>query len=417
MISTVIFLLCVYSAIAEPLYAIRAEEGLLLSVVSVDPARGFMTDLVNLRDFGDQFPNLLNVTCYDAATDTFAFGNSDPPLLGLANTLAKKVKIVYLPLYGKLLALAAYDGTIFGLFGGDEDLPTVGHLVSIDIVSFETRSIGKWKIPSNETFYVGTPFTFLPNLQSYIFQLVDPRTAWLLQQSNGTSVTMLPAAVQGGWDYLWSDVSRGVLTLLGSKQAKVSQIEPMEGKITPIHNFPCGPGGMFSIDFRAQKIFQLSSCKNLSIETVTFANKSLSNVNVDAGLSTVVSIQAANTYVPFGCGASCSIHLDCAKFKSCHTCRLGKCSDDGECGDVCFNNADCFAGVCAGNCEEGRCGRKGCAAHCNSHDDCKSVSKTCTVCRLGRCCDAGECGNYCLSPTDCYGATCNGKCSNYKCSP
>jgi len=405
-------------ATAEPLYALRADEGRINNVVSTDPARGYMTTLIDLTQWQDQFPKLVNVTGYDANTDTLVFGNADPPVLALCNTLAKSVKIVHLPDYGQLLAVTAYDGVAYALFGLNEDVPTLGNIVTVDLETYEQRQIAKWKLTNtNHTYYVGTPFTFLPSFQSFMFQLDGSNHTWLLSVDENRQARMVGSALEGGWNSFWSDVAKDQLTVIAQKNGILAKVDPITGKVDRIHNFPCGGSGAFAVHFREQKIFSLSSCKNLSVETVTFANKTISNVELDPGLVSVVVIEAANEYTPYGCGAQCSIHPDCAKYKSCKTCRLGKCSDDGDCGSYCFTNADCFAGVCAGNCESNRCGRKGCASICLNHDECKAKSKTCQVCRLGRCSDAGECGAYCLSPTDCYGSSCLGKCNNYKCTP
>jgi len=338
--------------------------------------------------------------------------------LCFVNTLSKQVDVIHLPSYGSLLSITAYDGYVYALFGLDEDIPSVARIATINL---ETRVIlthARWKLADNKSLFVGTPFVFMPTLQAFLFEVIPTAAAskvLMITVSNSTSNKLSETPLQSGWSALWMDVARENLTVAGVRNGLLALIEPLSGKVTPIRKFSCI--GFFTVDFKQHQVFDLSSCAQLSIETVNWQNQTVSNLEVDPGLSTAVGIHTANAYSPYGCGAKCGVHPDCEKFTTCKTCRAGRCSDEGDCGSWCQSNGDCFAGVCAGNCDNGRCGKKGCATQCVNHDDCKGRSKTCTVCRLGRCSDGGECGNYCLSPTDCYGGSCQGKCQNWKCSP
>jgi hypothetical protein len=130
-------------------------------------------------------------------------------------------------------------------------------------------------------------------------------------------------------------------------------------------------------------------------------------------------------------------------------CSLGVCSPVGDCVE-CNLDADCTAGMCAGNqcipdaCANGvidgdesdvDCGGPQCAVcsngqNCNGASDCASAlcdAGTCTACQAGQCatgefCDAGACvpqnanGQTCAGPSECSSGNCvDGLCCDIAC--
>jgi len=357
-----------------------------------------------------QFTSPHPSSAFEPDVNMFIVGNVLPPLAALVSVYDRRSVTVELPEYGSLISFTAYDGILYCLIGLDEDIPWVGHVVSVDLNTFKSTQLFKFKIPTTQKFKVGGPFLYNPATQDFYFMLTGSLT---LLSASGVSST----PVIGGYTHLWnaSPNSAGD-KLIGYGNGLFRWITPQTNTTSDLKQFNCKTG-LPSVDSVAQMIYHLEMCNPTSPEmkTVTFTNTSELKVPVDPALAKSVSMQSGGLYTPFGCGANCNVHTDCDKSVSCGTCRLGVCVSSGECGAFCTGPQDCFGGVCVGDCEENRCGRAGCGKSCQNHDEC-SASRTCKVCRLGSCVDDGECGSYCLTPLDCYGGACVGNCVDFTCT-
>jgi len=350
------------------------------------------------------------VTYYDGNSEQFILGNSDPPLLALTNTFGKNTSTVNLPQYGKLLTFTAYDGVIYALIGADPDIPYLGHLVAMDITTRDSNRLAKVKIDPSKSFKLNAPISYFPQNQMWVTEIQD--SAMLIITSSGNQSTIIETKVEGGWDAYWTDVNSNT-SVVGYKKGLVACIDPFAGTVKNGRNFGCA--GSLAVAFQYQEMYHLSNCGKLVMETIDFNNQTSATVTLDSALASTASIHTAGSYIPYGCGRQCAVDTDCKDCKTCHTCRLGHCIADGQCNSFCIGNEDCYAGVCVGNCEYNRCGRKGCGLTCNNHDECIARSSECQTCRLGRCVSFGNCGSYCQTQQDCYGGSCTNNCRNWRC--
>jgi len=412
------FVVCIVeSAIYADLYALRANGTIVDSVVSIDFENGYET-LAYLNGLGPNFQSWLNLTYYDSNSETFIVGNADPPLMALVNTFNKQVFTAKLPLYGLLCSLTAYDGIIYALLGLDEDVPNLGSLVGYQIANGDNNRLAKFKIDPSQSFVIGAPITWLPHKQAYLIELEEStgaRNLYLLSITANSSILTF-TGLEGGYTSLWFDVTTDNRTVIAYKGGAVYGLNLELNTVRVIYDFNCF--GLLAVDFQKQTLYHLSNCDTLIIESYSwFYNTSGPIVDLDPQLENIANIQSVGTYIPFLCGAPCGTHPDCAQSKTCNTCRLGTCTTaTGDCNAFCMKPQDCFAGVCVGNCEFNRCGKRGCGMKCTNHDECIANSKTCQICRGGQCVDYGNCGAYCLTPMDCYEGACVGSCKNFQCS-
>eukprot|EP01102_Stenamoeba_stenopodia_P017088 TRINITY_DN6075_c0_g1_i1.p1 TRINITY_DN6075_c0_g1~~TRINITY_DN6075_c0_g1_i1.p1 ORF type:complete len:294 (-),score=33.59 TRINITY_DN6075_c0_g1_i1:27-869(-) len=113
------------------------------------------------------------------------------------------------------------------------------------------------------------------------------------------------------------------------------------------------------------------------------------------------------------CASKCSVATDCdqAVNASCPTCRIGRCSSDGNCGSYCVGAADCYGPYCH-SCVSNVC-VSGCGAPCQKDPDCEQ-GINCGHCINGYC-QAGGCGSFCGSSSDCTIGVCT-TCSDNICT-
>eukprot|EP01127_Copromyxa_protea_P016589 TRINITY_DN4949_c0_g2_i1.p1 TRINITY_DN4949_c0_g2~~TRINITY_DN4949_c0_g2_i1.p1 ORF type:complete len:412 (+),score=62.74 TRINITY_DN4949_c0_g2_i1:7-1242(+) len=390
----------------EIIYGLRVSStGALEDVVATPPARGYMTLIVDLSSdalFRDVHPS----TAYDPNLNTFIFGNVDPPTLGLVDTFAKEFESLEMPAYGSLVSFTAYDGILYCLQGLDEDVPFIGHMVSLNLETNKFTHLFKFKLLPGTEFVVGAPFVFVPEEQAWLITLggqVHQIT------KNGDKAT----GVFGNFTDMWR-TSDG--EIVGYEKGKFSSLNLAQKVSKLITHLPCA-SGVPALNPQSKKVYEIQNCTGeLDVTTGDLSNSTQTNLALDPRLGDIKSAQVGGHYVPFKCGATCNTHPDCGNSTSCNTCRLGRCVSSGECGAFCVDGQDCFGGVCVGNCEEGRCGKAGCGADCQNHDECKRQSSSCQICRLGKCVADGECGSYCLTALDCYGGACINNCVNWRCT-
>jgi len=303
---------------------------------------------------------------------------------------------------------------IYALLGNDPDIPYLGHLITMDIKTKDTFRLAKVKIDPSQKFRIGAPLIYMPQSALWVTEIVGSPVLLITINNNVSTIT--PTKVPGGWTYYWTDINTNS-SFVAYAKGTVAWVEPFSGNVRPIRSFSCA--GSLAVAFQYEEMYHFANCDttSLTMETIDFTNTTTANPKLDAALSDISTIHTSASYIPFGCGKACAVNTDCLGLKTCGTCRQGHCSADGQCGSFCQNASDCYAGVCVGNCEFNRCGRRGCGSVCNNHDDCVSVSNQCQVCRLGRCVDIGNCGAYCLTPLDCYAGGCINKCVNWQCSP
>jgi len=401
------------SFVSADIYALKLNRlNRLASIMTVNPQNGYNRDLVDMSSYAASFPMLLNVTGFDANAEVFIVGNGLPPLLGITNTFSKITEIVPLPEYGYLLAFQPYDGVVYTIIGADPDVPYLGHLVALDLKSLKADRLAKIKLGPNQQFKLNAPLTFVSARQAWLTEFEDSNVQMIKVNSTGTIVTDL--GIEGGFTSFWNDVDFSNHTVYGIKKGYMHSIDVDTITATMVAGFPCH-NGTLAVSFQYKELYYFSNCGKLLLETASFDNKTTNTVNLDTSLAHLVALHSDSAYIPFLCGRPCAINTDCQSAKTCSTCRGGKCTATGECGAFCLTGDECFAGVCVGNCEYNRCGRRGCGFICNNHEDCVSVSNQCQTCRLGRCVDFGNCGAYCQTPLDCYAGDCNSKCTNYAC--
>jgi len=416
-------LLCIFQLLAlvhgdiyADLFALRMNGTNVGSIISIDFESGFKTiaDINSLTNFTS--PN--NLTTYDSNSEIFVVGNADPPMLALINTFTKQTKVISLPLYGQLVALTTYDGIVYALLGLDEDLPTIGSIVGYDLNTGDSNRLSKFKINPNQSFIHGSTLTWLPHKQVWIFDLLEPmgNTSLYLVNTDPKAAVVIPTYFPGGWESTWFDVNTDNQTVIAYKSGQVALLDLGEFVMRTLYSYSCS--GILTVDFQKQQFYHLSNCDSPLIEIYSwYYNKSQPPVDLDPQLEDINSLQSVGTYIPFLCGTPCDTHPDCALARTCNTCRLGRCStSNGDCNAFCLTANDCFAGVCVFNCENNRCGKRGCGTKCTNHDDCVNNSQECTICRLGSCVSTGGCGAYCLTNLDCYEGDCVGVCSNWRCS-
>lgn len=393
-------------------FGLGRDFGLPTRLMSINPQNGYNKLVADLSQDLVTFTTSLNITAYDGNSEQFIIGNADPPTLALVNTFSKKTSMLNLPQYGQLLSFTVYDGIIYTLIGNDPDIPYLGHLVATDIVSRDTVRLAKVKIDPSRMFKVGAPMVYMAQNKIWVTEIMNSPVLLITVANNVSSV--YETKIKGGWDFYWNDVNTNS-SFVGYMNGMVAQIDPFAGNINVIRAFQCE--GFLSVAFQYDEIYHLSQCTtNLTIETIDFSNTTTGVAVLDPSLKDIAAIHTAAAYVPYGCGMPCGVNTDCETYPTCHTCRLGHCSDDGDCGSFCETNLDCYAGACVGNCEYNRCGRKGCGSSCVNHEDCVAVSLQCQTCRLGRCSDNGNCGAYCLNNLDCYGGACVNNCTKFACT-
>jgi len=270
--------------------------------------------------------------------------------------------------------------------------------------------LSKIKIDPTQQFLMNGPITFLPQTNQWLFEVQNSSMLQLTVIGNYTDLEVTDIA--GGWTSYSFNVVYNNHTIFAYGKGMAAWIDIITGVITPFKKFPC-PGSI-SVDFVYQVIYYYSDCTQLQVESTTFKNVT-KVYPLDPSLANSFGIQAITPYTPYLCGTPCSVNTDCQMAHTCSTCRASRCVSTGSCGDFCISAADCFAGVCVGDCELNRCGRRGCGALCNSHDDCTMLSKDCQTCRLGKCVDFGDCGAYCQTNLDCYSGQCTMSCSHFTC--
>jgi len=400
---------------SEFLYTLLTNEGAPNSVISIDLSDGSFTTVVDLSPIQSNFPNLLQTTAYDANSDNFLLGNGLPPLLGVVNTFSKQSIIAKLPEYGTLLSFTIYDGFAYTIIGSDVDIPYLGHLVEYNLKTGDMDRISKIHISPSLSFVINSPLIFIPNKNTWFFEIQDSNVYKLTVYSN--SSTVVETTIPGGWSSFWYDVDYNNHTMLAYAKGMAVWIDFINETVQLFDKFPCYDSGVFSVDFVYQLAYHYSDCTNKpTVQTLTLKNDTQRVTTLDPALNSVMSLQSRTQYTPYLCGATCTIHPDCENSKTCGTCRLGRCVSPGSCGDYCQTPTDCYGGICVKDCEQNRCGRRGCASACTNNDDCKKVSTQCQVCRLGFCVDYGDCGSYCLTPTDCYAGLCTTNCVNFYCT-
>jgi len=394
----------------ELIYLLRANNGTVKDIVSSPPSEGYLTKLFDLSPYESRFPKLLPTTAYDSDSNFFIMANVDPPAVGILNTYSKMFSVQELPYYGSVLAITAYDGILYCFMGANPDAPAVGHVFQIRLSDYQMHDLIRVHLPAGASYVVGCHMVFDPANRYWVVSLGE----YLYKiNENGPVAT----TITGAWTNMWSPMISGKSNMLiGYHKGSFSWIDLAAQTSKVLRNFPCN--GIPSVNTDLQKIYHLQNCKigSLMFYTVDFQNKTASSVGVDPNLASSVSGQSTGQYTPYGCGMPCSVVTDCVNSTTCNICRLGKCSSSGDCGAFCDNGSDCYSGICVGDCEAGRCGRTGCASSCRNHDDCKAQSRTCQVCRLGKCVADGECDSYCLTPLDCYGGACVDSCVNFACT-
>lgn len=90
----------------------------------------------------------------------FTLRNVNPPLVGVLDAFSRAFKTNELPVYGRyatlllrsdgsqsLLSFTAYDNQLYTLQGLDEDVPFLGHVLSVDLTSSQMKHLFKcvWK--------------------------------------------------------------------------------------------------------------------------------------------------------------------------------------------------------------------------------------------------------------------------------
>jgi hypothetical protein len=336
--------------------------------------------------------------------------NVYPPVVGILNTYSKMFAVQELPYYGSVLSITAYDGILYCFMGADPDAPTVSHFFQIRLADNQMHHLFTMHLPTGASYVVGAPLVFVPDSRYWIVSLGEE--LYKINQLGPVSTK-----ITGAFTNLWSPMIAGKSNMLiGYNKGIFSWIDTMAQTTKALRMYGCV--GIPSVNPDLQKIYHLQQCKagTLTFYTTDFQNKTTSSVGVDPNLVNSISGQSTGQYTPYGCGMPCTLETDCVNSTSCNICRLGKCSSSGDCSAFCENAADCYAGICVGDCEAGRCGRSGCASSCRNHDDCKAQSRTCQICRLGKCVADGECDAYCLTPLDCYGGACVNNCENFACT-
>jgi len=404
---------CLFVAVANcDVVGLGLDQGQPVEIDTINPQNGFNKVVVDISNTLTDFTTPLKPTAYDGNSFQFIIGNSDPPKLALVNTFSKRTSFVELPQYGQLLAFTTYDGFVYTLIGNDPDIPYLGHLVSLDIKTGFTTRLAKVKIDPSQQFKVGAPMIFMPQTKLWVTE-IEGSPILLISITNNVS-TIYDTQIKGGWDGYWNNVNNNN-SFVGYMNGMASMINPFEGNVTLLHAFTCE--GIYAVAFEYEEMYHISKCNgNFLMETVDFSNTTTASVKLDSALENIGAIHSSAPYIPYGCGKKCGVNTDCAEFKTCGVCRLGKCGGSGDCGAFCEDAQDCYAGACVGDCEFNRCGRMGCATSCTNHEDCTAVSLQCTVCRLGRCSDTGDCGAYCLNGLDCYGGACVNNCTRFTCS-
>jgi len=398
------------------LYALRLKDGQIESLVGIEFGSGYK-EVANLESYAQNFTTFHNLTFYDANSEIFVIGNTNPPMLLLVNTYTAEVRSVSLPIYGQLLAMTAYDGIVYVLLGLDDDLPTLGSIVAYDIATGESTRLSKFKILPESSFVVQTTLTWLPQMDVWLFEQMNGTGLYMyMVNANPTKATVYPIDVAGGFESTWFDVSTDNSSVITYRGGAFQKLNLNTYRMSPLVKFDCTVG-YGAVDFKKKQVYQLSNCDSPIISSFSwFYNKTLPPMDLDPALSDAVSIASVGTYIPYLCGAPCGTHPDCAGSNTCNTCRLGKCTASGDCNAFCQTGDDCYAGVCVGDCEENRCGKRGCGMKCENHEECEANSRTCQICRLGSCVDTGGCGAYCRTPLDCYAGDCAGNCQNWRCS-
>lgn len=80
----------------------------------------------------------------------------NPPLVGVLDAFSRAFKTNELPVYGRyatlllrsdgsqsLLSFTAYDNQLYTLQGLDEDVPFLGHVLSVDLTSSQMKHLFK----------------------------------------------------------------------------------------------------------------------------------------------------------------------------------------------------------------------------------------------------------------------------------
>lgn len=100
------------------------------------------------------------------------------------------------------------------------------------------------------------------------------------------------------------------------------------------------------------------------------------------------------------CGSDCSDVNDCNASGPCKICRLGQCMSDGECGSFCASNDECYGAHCR-TCDlnKNQCVSP-CGGTCGSSSDCAIAGGPCGQCIAGIC-QQGGCGAHCNVAADC----------------
>eukprot|EP01094_Clydonella_sp_ATCC50884_P010890 TRINITY_DN2070_c0_g1_i1.p2 TRINITY_DN2070_c0_g1~~TRINITY_DN2070_c0_g1_i1.p2 ORF type:complete len:290 (-),score=67.81 TRINITY_DN2070_c0_g1_i1:162-1001(-) len=100
------------------------------------------------------------------------------------------------------------------------------------------------------------------------------------------------------------------------------------------------------------------------------------------------------------CGAECADINDCNASGPCKICRIGHCTSDGECGSYCTSSDDCYGASCK-TCDvnKNQCVSP-CGGTCSSNKDCGLAGGPCGQCIAGIC-QVGGCGAHCNIASDC----------------